>query len=152
MSYPAAQPGGSFRSHTAVVYGPGARSVVATPAAVVSDDPAGRATAVPGVVVADSFAVVAGSPYGPTTVVGAAVVRSAATLTVMRVVAVAAVAVDAAAAALTVDDAAAGSTVGAEGPVTGFEGAPLEPHAASNITVATDVATTCPERTITLER
>ena len=93
MSYPTGQPGGSFRSHTAVVYGPGASSVVAGEAAVVSDEAAGRGAGVTGVVVAGSRAVVAGSPYKPPgAVVGAAVVGSAATLTVRRVVAVAEVA------------------------------------------------------------
>ena len=128
------------------MYGPGASSVVAGAATVVGDDPEGRAAVVAGVVVTASLAVVAGSPYRPTTEVGAAVVGSAATLTVMRVVAVAA------GAALAVDDGAPGSIVVAEGPVAGFEGAPLEPHETRRIAVAIDEATTRPERTITLER
>ena len=134
------------------MYGPGASSVVATAAAVVGDDPTARAAVVAGVVVAGSRAVVAGSPYRPATVVGATVVGSAATLTVMRVLGVMAAAAVAVGAAFAVDDGVPASMVVAEGPVAGFEGDPLEPHAISTIAPVTHAATTRPKRTITPAR
>lgn len=132
------------------MYGPGASSVVATAGAVVGDDPTARAAVVTGVVVAGSRAVVAGPPYRPATVVGATVVGSAATLTVMRVLAVTAAAV-AVGAAFAVDGVPA-SMVVTDGPVAGFEGEPLEPHAISKIAPVTHAATARPKRTITPAR